>query len=209
MNGGVSAYDIIRELEHGPILPTPERHRHDLITLPTGNPESVPYSRVDTQMMVDRLEVRGLLCPGADETSKAQNRIMGMAGRRYYEDAFKSGGTQKVAPFCADRVNASRSDSLSYCKAAAMDARKRAQLALGTELVPIADWVCVNDLPAKAWALKHRKAPRTAMAMLRRALSVLAAHYGFVSTRTLAASCSTVRQIRQHPKIRHEQTVSA
>lgn len=193
--------------EQSAVRPTPERHRHDIITIPERDAEHWEErpARIETQTQLDRYERRGLLCPGSDEDSRKQNRMLATAGRRYFEQAFKAGRVPSFCkPFAAERVDSSLHTEHSDTQLAAMHGRKLAQQALGTGLVPIADWVCINDYGADAWAVKKGQRSTSGITVLRLALTVLANHYGLVNS-----TDTSVSDIRHSPKLGTEKRVSA
>lgn len=163
-----------------PIRPTPELHRHHVITLPErgfDNADEKP-ARVETQTHIDRYELRGQLCQGDDEQSKRTNEAMAEAGRRYYRDAYY-GGAVPIGKSCiGERLDRSP-ETLSERYEGARHRRAKAILALG-EMWTIIEWVCVDDNSPRAWAIKRGEHPAAGIALLRVALRHLAKHYGLI-----------------------------
>lgn len=156
--------------ETKPVRPTPERHRHDAITIPERDRENQRErpARVETQTKIDRYE-----------NSKNITPEHAAAARRYFEDAYRAGMVPAPSQVRYDRVDGARSD-VSDTAAAAAGRRANAIRALGDALVPITEFVVIEDLPAGQWASAHGEQPAAGIAILRLALTALARHYGII-----------------------------
>lgn len=151
------------------IRPTPERHRHDEITVPSQDRDHQHHrpARVETQTQIDRLERR-----------KSIDANQAEAGRRYFSDAYHAGSVPRATISGSERVDRS-TESASDRVVAATQRRRLAIRALG-ELVGIVEWVCVDDHAPQAWAIRRREHPMAGIAVTRVALTALAKHYGII-----------------------------
>ena len=154
--------------EAAPLRPTPERHRHDEITIPDIDRENqTPRpGRIETQTQIDRYERR-----------KSISEEQAEAGRRYFADAYYAGAVGRTGSCASERVDRSP-EAFSERYVAARQRRAHAIRALGLGLVPIVEFVAVDDHSAEAWAVKRKEHPRFGITLLRLALSVLVKHYG-------------------------------
>lgn len=153
---------------HAPIRPTPELHRHHEITTPErdrDNQHERP-ARVETQTQLDRYFRR-----------KSISEDMHEAGCRYFADAYYSGAVPHGAGSYGERLDRS-AEAFSERFVAATQRRRHAIRALGLGLVPIVEFVCVDDHAAEGWAIRRKEHPRAGIALLRLALEVLVKHYG-------------------------------
>lgn len=157
------------------IRPTPELLRKHIVTIPErgfDNADLKP-ARVETQTHIDRYELRGQL-----DSDPKQNEVLAEAGRRYQRDAYY-GGAIPVGKSCiGERLDRSP-ETLSERYEAARHRRAKAILALGG-LFPIVEWVCVDDNPPRAWAIRKGEHPSAGMAIFKIGLRTLAIHYGLL-----------------------------
>jgi hypothetical protein len=151
------------------IRPTQERFTHDEITIPSQDRDHQHHrpARVETQTQIDRLERRKNITPEQAE-----------AGRRYFQDAYYAGTVPRASVSGSERVDRSV-ETVSDRYVASTQRRRHAIKALG-DLVPVVEWVCVDDLSPYSWALKQGEFPGAGIAVLRIALLTLAKHYGIV-----------------------------
>lgn len=159
--------------EAQPLRPTPERHRHDEITIPEIDRENqAPRpGRIETQTQIDRYERR-----------KSIDEAQAEAARRYFADAYYAGAVPSTVACLGERVDRSP-EAFSERHIAARQRRAHAIRALGMGLGGIVEWVCVDDHSAEAWAVKRKEHPRFGITLLRLALSVLVKHYGIGQSR--------------------------
>jgi hypothetical protein len=150
-----------------PLRPTPERHRHDAITVPERDREHQQDrpARVETQTKIDRYE-----------HSKNITSDQATAARRYFADAYRAGMVPAPSQVRYDRVDGARAET-SDTAASAAGRRDNAIRALGG-LVAIVEFVVIEDLTAGQWAKAHGEHPAAGIAILRLGLTALAKHYG-------------------------------
>ena len=153
------------------IRPTPERLRHDAIEVPLvdrTNQIARP-ARVETQSTLDRYKRRKTL----DEDQLA-------AAMKYHAHFILSRRHGVKSMSFDGRVSGGRSDASDMALAAGISRDKAMSFldAVNRDYRSVAEWVCVDDLAAEAWAIRHGLKPWNGIVFLRSALDALATHYG-------------------------------
>lgn len=145
--------------------------RHHRIRIEDRDPQNPgkKRARVETQTHLDRYFVRGSI-----------DHYQAEAGRIYYRHAYYAGACPKPVQSGNERVDRGFAAGSPLQGLSARESRDRAIIALGPELVRIAEAVVVDDRSAEAFAIEKKEHPRAGIALLRVALTTLARHYGLI-----------------------------